>query len=426
VFISAMFIQKESVSKLIKQCVQLNRKIVAGGPLFISEWEQYPEVDHLVLNEAEITLPQFISDIRQGRPQPVYRSSRYADLSATPVPLFDLIRLKHYASMNIQYSRGCPYDCEFCDITVLFGHTPRTKSVEQVLLEMNTLYDYGWRGNVFFVDDNFIGNKKRLKQDLLPAIIEWNKKRKYPFHFNTQASINLAQDDILIKLLVKAGFRTIFVGIETPNEESLLECGKVHNTRVDLLNDVKKLQAAGLQVQGGFIVGFDNDKTDIFSRMNHFIEKSGIVTSMVGLLNALPGTKLYDRMKKDNRIIEKGTGNNTDYSTNFLPKMDYTALIEGYKKLVKEIYTPEEYYKRIKTFLRNYKLPSTSSKLNFSFAHIRALWMSFFKIGLKKGVRRHFWKLMLWTALRKPRCIPLALTFAIYGHHFSRYFNSVA
>jgi len=424
VFISAMLVQKESVSKLIKRCIQLNRKIVAGGPLFTSEYEFYPEVHHLVLNEAEITLPRFLSDVKQGCPQSLYNSSQWADLSATPVPVLDIIKLKHYASMCIQYSRGCPYDCDFCDVTVLFGHNPRTKSVDQILLEMNTLYDYGWRGNVFFVDDNLIGNKKHLKYELLPAVIEWMKKRKYPFSFNTQVSINLAQDDTLINLLVQAGFDMIFVGIETPNEESLIECGKLHNTKINLLNNVKKLQAAGLQVQGGFIIGFDSDKTDIFSRMSQFIEKSGIVTSMVGLLNALPGTKLYNRLKKENRIIDKATGNNTDYSTNFLTKMDYATLIEGYKKLVKDIYHPEEYYKRIKTFLRNYKLPP-ALRTRFSFYHIRAVWMSFFKIGLKKGVRKHFWKLMLWTAVRKPRSIPLALTLAIYGQHFNRYFNSV-
>ena len=422
VFISAMTVQKASVKKIIARSHQLGRKVVAGGPLFTAEPEEFPEVDHLVLNEAEITLPEFLHDLELGRAKPVYRSAEWADITRTPVPLWDLVNMKNYASVCVQYSRGCPYDCEFCDITVLYGRVPRTKNVENVLAELEALYQRGWRRGVFFVDDNFIGQKKRIKRELLPGVIGWMKKRKYPFTFTTQASIDLADDDELMQLMVQAGFDTVFVGIETPDKESLIECGKLHNTRSSLIGNVKKLHSVGLQVQAGFIVGFDSDKIDIFSRMSQFINESGIVSSMVGLLNAPPGTRLYKRLVKENRITKKITGDNTDYSMNFLPKMDYKVLVEGYKKIIRDIYEPKAYYTRVRTFLRNYRIANKFNGL-FSKAYIRAIFMSFYKLGIKRGVRRHFWKLMMWTLFRRPRLIPHALTMAIYGAHFMRHFE---
>ena len=423
VFISAMTVQKESAKKIVARCRQLARKIVAGGPLFTAGPEEFPEIDHLVLNEAEITMPQFLRDLELGQAKPVYRSAEWADITETPVPLWDLVNIKNYATMCVQYSRGCPFDCEFCDITVLYGHKPRTKSVENVLAELDALYQRGWRGAVFFVDDNFIGNKKQIKRELLPAIITWMKKRKYPFCFLTQASINLAEDDELMQLMVKAGFDMVFVGIETPEEESLIECGKLHNTRSSMIDNVKKLHSVGLQVQAGFIVGFDSDKIDTFSRMSQFINESGIVASMVGLLNAPRGTRLYKRLLEENRIIKQITGDNTDYSMNFLPKMDYKTLIEGYKNVIRDIYGPEVYYKRVRTFLRNYRVANKFNGL-FSKAYIRGFFMSFYTLGVKRGVRRYFWKLMVWTLLRKPRMIPQALAMAIYGAHFMRHFET--
>jgi len=423
VFLSSMTIQKQSAKKVIARCIQLGRPVVAGGPLFTAEAVSFPEVNHLVLNEAEITLPQFLRDLEHGCPKPVYRSSDWADLSSTPVPLWDLINLKNYATMSIQYSRGCPFDCDFCDITVLYGRLPRTKSVDNVLRELDTLYERGWRGTVFFVDDNFIGNKKHLKRELLPAIIGWMKKKKYPFTFLTQVSINLADDDELIHLMVNAGFDIVFIGIETPDEQSLIECGKLQNAnRTSLLEDVKKLHSLGLQVMGGFIVGFDSDKIDIFSRISRFINESGIVTSMVGLLNAPSGTRLYKRLIKENRIVKEMTGNNTDYSTNFLPKMDYKVLVEGYKKIISDIYSPEIYYKRVRKFLRHYRLKHKTRK-GFSAAYIRGFFMSIYKLGIRKGVRWQYWKLVIWTILRRPRLMPLAITMAIYGTHFMRHFE---
>ncbi|MFC1537706.1 B12-binding domain-containing radical SAM protein [Gemmatimonadota bacterium] len=424
VFISAMTVQKSSAEKIISRCLQLNRKIVAGGPLFTAESHSFPEVHHLVLNEAEITLPHFLNDLELGKPKRIYRSKQWADINSSPTPLWHLIDLNKYATMCVQYSRGCPFDCEFCDITVLFGRQPRNKSAATVIQELDALYQQGWRGSVFFVDDNFIGNKKRIKNELLPELIRWMKRRKNPFVFTTQASINLADDDDLISLMAEAGFDMVFIGIETPDKESLIECGKLHNTRSDLLTNIKKLHESGLQVQGGFIVGFDSDKPDIFSRMSQFINESGIVASMVGLLNAPPGTRLYKRLVKENRILKEISGDNTDFSMNFLPKMDYKVLVDGYKKIISDIYGPEVYYNRVKTFLRTYRLTS-KFKAGLSTRSLRGFYMSIYKLGIKKGVRKHFWKLMLWTLLRRPRLIPHALTMAIYGDHFMRHFETV-
>ena len=424
VFTSAMTIQKSSVRHIIDQCRRMNLPLVAGGPLFTSIPEEYADVDHLVLNEAEVTLPHFLRDLEDGHTKQVYTSDKWADISASPIPRWDLIELNRYASMCIQYSRGCPYDCSFCDITVLFGRRPRIKSVNGVLGELDALFQVGWRGNIFFVDDNFIGNKRHLKTALLPAIISWMKERKYPFRFQTQASVDLASDDELITLMVAAGFEAVFVGIETPDEESLAECSKMQNTRVDLLGSVGKLQSSGLQVQAGFIVGFDSDKESIFARMSRFINESGIVTSMVGLLNAPVGTKLYKRMVKENRIRHDPTGDNTDYSMNFIPKMDYTALVAGYKNIIRDIYSPDPYYRRLKVFLENYKCSTKYEfKRRFSPENFRAFFMSLYKLGIKPGIRRHFWKLMMWTALHRPRSIPIAIQLAIYSYQFKKYYN---
>jgi len=384
--------------------------------------DQFPEVDHFVLNEAEITLPQFVEDLERGCPRHMYNTDQWADISMSPAPLWNLIDLKNYASMCIQYSRGCPFDCDFCDITVLFGRRPRTKSVGNILNELEALYRRGWRGNVFFVDDNFIGNKKTIKRDLLPAIIAWMKYRKYPFRFQTQASINLADDEALMQMMADAGFEAVFVGIETPEEESLIECGKLQNTRGDILKSVKKLQKAGFQVQGGFIVGFDSDKTDIFTRMSRFINESGIVTSMVGLLNAPRGSKLYKRLAKENRLIREATGDNTDCSMNFIPKMDVGTLRNGYRQVIDEIYRPDAYYKRLETFLKNYKC-ATKFKRRFSKENVRAVMMSVYKLGIRQGIRRHFWTLMFTTLFRRPRSMPIAINLAIYSYQFMRYFD---
>jgi radical SAM superfamily enzyme YgiQ (UPF0313 family) len=425
VFVGGMTVQRVSAKQVIDRCLQLGRQVVAGGPLFTAEPDEFQEVQHLVLDEAEITLPNFLRDLELGCPKPVYRSAVWADINTSPVPMWELIDFKNYATMCLQYSRGCPYDCEFCDITVHYGRQQRAKSVEKVLLELDVLYQRGWRRGVFFVDDNFVGNKKCIKNKLLPALIEWMKRNQHPFVFSTQTSINIADDDALVDLMVDAGFDMVFVGIETPDKESLIECGKYHNARIDLQAYVNKLQSSGLQVQAGFIVGFDSDKKDIFTRMSQFINDSGIVTSMVGLLNAPPGTRLYSRLVKENRIVSKGiTGDNTDFSMNFIPKMEYKVLIDGYRNIIRDIYQPDAYYKRVRTFLNRYRLKNKYNN-GISMTSLRAAIVSIYKLGIKKGVRWHFWKLIIWTIFRQPRLLPHAMMMSIYGAHFMQHFKIV-
>jgi radical SAM superfamily enzyme YgiQ (UPF0313 family) len=418
VFISAMSIQSASANEIINSCNRLNVKIVAGGPLFTSSYEYYENVDHLILNEAEITLPQFLFDLKGGNPQHLYTSQDWAVITETPLPMWNLINRKNYSSMNIQYSRGCPYDCDFCDITVLYGRKPRTKTKEQVIAELDELYHTGWHGPVFFVDDNFIGNKVKLKKEILPAIIEWNEKRNHPFYFNTEASINLADDDTLMQLMVKAGFESAFIGIESPNEASLIECNKNHNTNRNLIMSVKKIQEAGMEVQGGFIVGFDNDHPKIFEDLTNFIQQSGIVTAMVGLLNAPRGTKLQKRLQDEGRMLNDFTGNNTDFSINFIPCMDSEELIDGYKKILNTIYSPKYFYERVMTFMRNYEPKKKAFHLNSNY--IMALFKSILKLGILGEERLYYWKLFLWSLFRRPQLFSLAILFTIYGFHFRK------
>jgi radical SAM superfamily enzyme YgiQ (UPF0313 family) len=424
VFISAATIQKDSVDEVITRCKAKGVKIVAGGPLFTSSYDEYEHVDYLVLNEAEITLPQFLDDLRKGKLKHIYTSPEWADLTNTPLPDWKLLNIKKYASMSIQYSRGCPFDCDFCDIPLLYGHRPRIKDKQQVIAELQNLYDRGWRGVVFFVDDNFIGNKRGLKSEVLPAIAEWMERMKYPFTFLTQSSVNLADDEELMNLMVKANFNTVFVGIETPDEESLAECGKLQNKNRNLVECVKKIQRFGLQVQGGFIVGFDSDPLTIFERQIRFIQNSGIVTAMVGLLSAVRGTKLYQRLKGENRLLTEATGDNTDCSINFVPKMQYATLLEGYRNIVKTIYAPDQFYARVKRFLENYK-PLHNSLGRLSMSEVKAFIMSIFVLGIRGKERFHYWRLFLWSVFSRPRLAPLAVTFAIYGYHFRKVFEKI-
>ncbi len=423
VFITAMFIQRLSADQVIDRCHKLGKKVVAGGPLFTSIPERYPNVEHLVLKEAEITLPLFVKDIQNGYARKVYNTHKKADLSQTPIPLWNLIKMKKYAMMTVQYSRGCPFNCDFCDVTTLFGHKIRTKTTEQVLRELDNIYAHGWRDEVFFVDDNFIGNKKLLKTELLPAIIEWMKAKQYPFAFNTQASINLADDEELMDLMVQAGFDCVFVGIETPNEESLSECNKVQNKGRDLVECIKKIQRFGMQVQAGFILGFDSDKESVFDNLIHFIQKSGVVTAMVGLLNAPRGTKLYSRLMTENRLSKESTGDNTDFSMNFIPKMGKEELLNGYRKVVNTIYSPKNYYNRILTFLRELK-PGENNKSKYRYCDIKAFLKSVWHLGIIDRGRLSYWKLIFWSLIKRPQHFHLAVTLAICGFHFRSIFES--
>jgi radical SAM superfamily enzyme YgiQ (UPF0313 family) len=422
VFISAMVVQRDSAKETIARCHRLSTKVVAGGPLFTSEYDEFDEVDHLILDEAECTLPPFLEDLEKGQAQHIYTSGERPDITKTPIPQWSLINMNKYSSMSIQYSRGCPFNCEFCNVVILNGHVPRTKTKEQVLAEIDAIYDEGWRESLFIVDDNFIGNKKKLKAEILPALIQWSKEKRYPFNFFTEVSINLADDEKLMHLMGDAGFNRVFVGIETPNEDSLIECNKFTNKGRDLVASVKKIQSFGMEVQGGFIVGFDNDPLSIFRSQINFIQNSGVVTAMVGLLNAPRGTRLYQRLSRENRLLKDSSGDNTDCSINFIPKMNYETLIEGYKQILNTIYAPKQYYERITTFLKEYK-PRKVQSISLSklrFYHITAFFKAMWALGVMESGRTRYWRFFISTLVKRPKLFPLSISLSVYGLHFRR------
>jgi radical SAM superfamily enzyme YgiQ (UPF0313 family) len=423
VFITGMVIQKKSIDHVIERCKKLNVKTVAGGPLFTSFPEGYLNIDHLVLNEAEITLSAFLSDLEKGHPEPFYTSREKPDLERTPIPQWDLINMNKYAVMCIQYSRGCPFNCDFCDITNLLGRKVRTKTTGQIIDELENLYIHKWRGEVFFVDDNFIGKRQQLKTDLLPAIINWMGKRNHPFNFNTQVSIDMVDDEELMTLMAGAGFDSVFIGIESPNDASLAECNKTQNTGRDVVAAVRKIQQFGMQVQGGFILGFDNDTPGVFDKLISMIQDSGVVTAMVGLLNAPRGTKLYKKMASENRLTKPPTGDNMDCTMNFVPKMDIRELMKGYLKVLNTVYSPKNYYKRVKTLLKNYNF-NGKAKLKLRYRDIKAFLRSMWRIGMMEKGKIYYWLLIL-RSLKDPRKLSLAVRLSIYGFHYRKMLKAI-
>ncbi|MFA7359855.1 MAG: B12-binding domain-containing radical SAM protein [Candidatus Kapaibacterium sp.] len=418
VFISGMVVQRDSAKEVIIRAKSFGKTVVAGGPLFTNEYKDFKNVDVFILNEGEVTIPLFLKDVENNTLKHIYISDEKPDLSRTPVPDWFLLNSAHYSSLSMQISRGCPHSCDFCDIIIMNGRIPRLKSPEQVLKEMDALFDYGWRGGVFIVDDNFIGNKIGAER-ILTEIIKWMDERNKPFTLFTEASINLADDEKLMSLMQKANFDSVFIGIETPEEEALISCGKHQNTNKDLVEKVKILQRNGLEVQGGFILGFDSDTQYTFDNMIKFIQKSGIVSAMVGLLHAIPETVLYKRLQSEKRIISSASCNNTDFTLNFIPQMKLDALMEGYNKVLDTLFAPKYYNKRIITYMKEYKKIAINNKLTFRI-QMKALSKTIWKIGITGKGKFHFWKLMLWTILRKPALISEAVTYSIYGYHFRK------
>lgn len=415
--LSGMIVQRDSALRVIDRCKDAGLTVIAGGPLFTCEHELFDRVDHFVLNEAEVTLPPFLADFERGEAERMYSSTEFADLRETPPPRWDLVNPHDYASRSIQYSRGCPHNCDFCNVTQLFGRRWRTKTPHQIVAELDGLYDIGWRGTVTLVDDNLIGNRKRLRTELLPALIEW-RRGKWGMTFSTQVTIDLADDQDLMDMMVRAGFDAVFVGIETLDDANLAECGKSQNTNRDMLEDVKRIQRAGLQVQGGFIVGFDHDTPSVFQRMRDFIQNSGIATAMVGMLQAPVGTGLYERLAREGRINKLVSGDNVDGTTNILPSMGLDSLQEGYTELLRDIYSPGSYYKRLRTFLREYRPPRTKARLRGW--HISAFFRSIYFLGVVGKERFRYPSLLLWTIFNRPRAFPTAVVLAISGYHFRK------
>jgi len=424
VFVSAMSTQIQSANHVIDRCKALLKPVVAGGPLFTADFEKFDRVDNLVLNEAEITLPLFLSDLENDNAKHIYSTNQFANIEQSPAPDYSLVKMNQYSSKCIQFSRGCPFNCEFCDITALLGHKCRIKATGQIIHELQNLYDLKWRGEVFFVDDNFIGNKQILKKELLPAIISWMKAHKNPFHFTTEASINLADDPELMAMMVNAGFLSVFVGIETPEEVSLEECNKVQNKNRDLIESIKKIQRAGMEVLGGFIIGFDSDTPGIFRQQIDFIQNSGIISAMIGLLNAPTKSQLYKRLQAEGRILEKWSGDNTSNAMNFIPKMDRKILEKGYREVIQGVYGGQAFYERVKSFLIDFN-PGVKNKNKVDFRKLMAFLKSIFIIGIFDSNRKYYWRLFFWSLFHRRELFPWAITYSIFGYHYKKSYAKI-
>ncbi|HEX8649435.1 MAG TPA: B12-binding domain-containing radical SAM protein [Pyrinomonadaceae bacterium] len=419
VFASAMLVQKESLKRVVRLCRARGKRVVVGGPYVSTGAEQLPEADHIFIGEAETTLPEFLQDLERGTTRRIYAAAERPALTQTPVPHFQLMDLGRYSAMSVQYSRGCPFQCEFCDIIEIYGRVPRTKTNAQMLAEMDALLALGWRGLVFIVDDNFIGNKRNVRA-LMPDLIEWSERHGKPFSFLTEASVNLAEDDALLEMMRRANFRRVFLGIETPVGESLLEAQKGQNTKRDLLESVKKIQAYGMEVMAGFIVGFDSDPEDIFERQIAFIRESGIPLAMVGLLTALPETQLWRRLEREGRLLEESTGNNTDGSLNFIPRMDTARLIKGYQRILRTIYSPAEYYQRaldcLSRSMQGEPEPRRSHIINDVTSFLRVV----LALGVRDPARAEFWRYLRRAAAIPRHDLARAVTLAAMGYHFRK------
>ncbi len=412
--LSGMLVHKQDLLAILERCRSRGLRTVIGGPATSSIEELPRYADHVVIGEAEELIGDLASGLEQGTAKRLYRAADMPGLDKTPLPDLSLIQSKYYSAMAVQYSRGCPFNCEFCDIIEIYGRKPRTKSPAQVVAELEQLYERKWRGSVFIVDDNFIGNKKKVKE-LLPVLAEWNARRHQPFSFFTEASLNLADDTELLQMMKDASFTRVFLGIETPVEESLKEAQKFQNTRRSLLDSVHRIQSYGMEVMAGFIVGFDSDPEDIFDKQVEFIQESAIPLAMVGLLLALPGTQLYCRLLREGRIVEEGHGNNMDCRLNFIPKMNPQRLVEGYKSILARIYHPDAYYERVRRFLAQY---SPTHHRRRSFSDYVALGRSMVQQGLLGEARASYWKFFLQAATRYRHAFDTAITLAIMGHHF--------
>jgi radical SAM superfamily enzyme YgiQ (UPF0313 family) len=415
VMIGGMLIHSRSVREAAARCRAIGRPVIGGGPLFTTGREDFPEIPHLVLGEAEELMPELIRDMEAGSVRPFYEATRRPDLGLVPIPRWDLIDFKDYACMSVQFCRGCPFDCEFCDVIIMNGRKPRTKAPEQFIGELEALRVAGWKGSVFVVDDNFLGHRKKVKE-LLQALIEWRRTSSARMDFLTEASVDLADEPELMRLMTVAGFTRVFVGIETPDPENLRSCNKLQNTRRDLAQSIRDIHAGGLEVMGGFIIGFDGDTEDVFRRQFEFIQKTGVVTAMVGLLNALPGTRLYKRLASEGRLLAETDGNNSSATCNFVTKLGREELISGYRRLMRKLYEPSVYYRRACVLLRNWR--PDGPPVHVGWRGVRAFLRSLWHLGVLHSGRTAYWRFLGYALVRHPRAFSVAAGLTIYGHHF--------
>lgn len=424
-FLSALSVQEVSVRSVITRCQNYPIKLVAGGPLFTHDYKRFDGVDHFILNEGELTLPLFLQDLAAGAAKPIYSTPEFADITQTPIPAFGLVQMKHYAYAILQYSRGCPYLCDFCDVTALFGRRPRTKTAQQMIAELEAVWASGNVQLVMFADDNLIGNKKLVKGELLPALIKWRKERNPPFFFATQLTVNLADDPELMQLLADAGFRHVFIGIETPEEESLKLTHKTQNMKRNLLETVQAIHANGFIISAGFIVGFDTDTPQSYATLKSFIQQSGIPLPILNILKAPPGTELYARMQREGRLSKAFAFEEGD--TNIAHLQGDENVMQAFLDITAEIYPAAQAVKRIKSFLQTYQYPKTSIKIRPKVAvgdFIQAIKI-IVRLGIVDRNRRHFWELLRWTYVHKRHCMDKALFYGIMLYQMSQTYDHV-
>lgn len=420
VLVGGMLLQQESMREVTARARALGRRVVVGGPAAAVAPELFSSAHVVFCGEVEGRSGELVGAVEGSEPGPLVLrppAGVYPELGEAPAPRFDLLELSQYASMSVQYSRGCPFSCEFCDVIELYGRAPRVKSAGQVLAELEALYTLGWRGSVFVVDDNFVGNRRAVRH-LLPGVEAWQEEHGRPFDLYTEASLDLAGDDGLVRAMVAAGFSAVFVGIETPSREALAAANKRQNLRVDVPSAVDRLMRAGLEVMGGFIVGFDSDDREIFAAQRELIRSSAIPVAMVGLLSAMPGTALWRRLEREGRLRGRPSGDQFE-RPNFQPVMDEEELLTGYAELMARIYAPREYYRRCAGLIS--RIGRTPGVEGRTLEGLGALLRAIVRIGLLGRRRRYFWGLLWRGLLRGPRALRRAVTCAIKGEHLIRY-----
>ncbi len=421
VMLTGMLAQRASLHEEIARCRRLGLRSIVGGPYASALPDDFAAVDHLVIGEAEESLPRFASELEAGCATRVYRAARRPDLAIVPIPRYELLRRGAYHQLSLQFSRGCPYSCEFCDIVELFGRQPRVKGAAQVVAELEAIRRTGFRGDVFFVDDNFIGNRKAVRT-VLPEIAAWRQRTRAKISFYTEASMNLADDPSLVDAMVAAGFTAVFLGIESPSREALQETGKHQNLTGDPVERVHELMSRGLDVWGGFILGFDSDGPDCFDQMIEFVQRASIPYAMVGLLGALPGTRLFQRLQREGRLRSTQIGDRGDQFglTNVINKLSVEQMVNGYRRVMETLYDPDIYFQRCRRNLARWVSPRGAQPLP-SWRELRAGWRALIAQGVRSRYRRAYWQFLAWAATRHPTKLARAMTLAAVGHHYIHY-----